>query len=296
MREFTRSLAVGQQETLATHGSYIYYKAGEGDIRIITNSGNDVILKEGHGIRFDRSFTEIDVQNVGDLPLTFRLMIGDGDFQNNRMVGNIEIDGVVDVKQADGEVFDVKQADGEVFDVKPADGEVFDVKPAGGSVAVGAKPVGSFLPVKIYEDIPARPNREKLLINYFNNRPHNDPMLVSVFFIVVKVDGVPFTFFAPFGESGSIEINTTKALRVEIFDNNRNVGVGSLNVNNAYNHNDKISGHGAINTTVDGSDPAYNDSNSYYANNNNYTGWHIMYSIVEVLNDEEPVGSGTSGG
>lgn len=274
MREFTRSLAVGQQDTLATHGSYIYYKAGEGDIRIITNSGNDVILKEGHGIRFDRSFTEIDVQNVGDTPLTFRLMIGDGDFQNNRMVGNIEIDGVVDVKPADDVVFDVKTQD------------VVGVKPVGGSVAVGAKPIGSFLPVQIYEDIPARPNREKLLINYFNNRPHDTDGLVSVFFIVVKVDGVPLTFFAPYGESGSIEINTAKALSVEIFDNNGD-GTASVNANNAYNQNNESSGHGFSGGTL---------GNSYNADNNNYTGWHMLYSIVEVLNDEEPVSGGTSGG
>lgn len=282
MREFTRSLAVGQQDTLATHGSYIYYKAGEGDIRIITNSGNDVILKEGHGIRFDRSFTEIDVQNVGDLPLTFRLMIGDGDFQNNRMVGNIEIDGVVDVKPADGVVFDVKTQD------------VVGVKPVGGSVAVGAKKIGSFLPVKTYEDIPARPNREKLLINYFNARPHSSGGFLSVFFIVVKVDGVPLTFYAPFGKSGSIEVNTTKALSVEFFGNGTFNDISDYrdaNYNGGiFNSNLKTSGAGGNVEDINVGDSEYNN------NNNNYTGLGMLLSIVEVLNDEEPVSSGTSGG
>lgn len=254
MREFTRTLEAGQQDRIAAVGDYVYFKSGEGEIKLITDSGNDVILQVGQGVRFDKKFNTIDTQNVNSEKSTFVIMIGLGDFQNNRMAGKVEIGGVVEVKQT--EIVEVKQT------------EIVDVKPAGGSVAVGAKKIGSLLPVKTYEQIPARENREKLLINYFNGyKKESDLVDLSVVFIVVKVDGVPLTYFVPYGESGSIEINTTKALEVGFFENQTTV---QDNMGLKYNFNS---------FGINKSDGDYNKDN------NNYTGSDIMLSIVEVLND-----------
>lgn len=246
MREFTRTLEAGQQDRIAAGGDYVYFKDGEGEVKLITDDGSDVILQVGQGVRFKNKFNTIDTQNINSEQATFVIMIGLGDFQNNRMAGKVEIGGVVEVKQT----------------------EIVDVKPAGGSVAVGAKTIGSLLPVKTYEQIPARENREKLLINYFNGyKKESDLVDLSVVFIVVKVDGVPLTFFAPYGESGSIEINTTKALEVEFFENKTTI---QDNMGLEYNFNSF-----GINKS----------GNDYNKGNNNYTGSDIMLSIVEVLND-----------
>lgn len=254
MREFTRTLEAGQQDRIAAGGDYVYFKDGEGEVKLITDDGSDVILQVGQGVRFKNKFNTIDTQNINSEQATFVIMIGLGDFQNNRMVGKVEIDGVVEVKQT--EVVEVKQTG------------VVDVKPAGGSVAVGAKKIGSLLPVKTYEQIPARENREKLLINYFNgHKKESDLVDLSVVFIVVKVDGVPLTFFAPYGESGSIEINTTKALEIEFFENKT-----TIEDNGGLEYNFNSFG-------INKSDSDYNKGN------NNYTGSNIMLSIVEVLND-----------
>lgn len=97
MREFTRVLEAGQQDKIATSGDYVYFKSGTGEIKIITDDGHAVILQVGHGIRFDKKFKTVDAQNTNNEKATFVLMIGSGDFQNNRMVGVIEVEGGLSV-------------------------------------------------------------------------------------------------------------------------------------------------------------------------------------------------------
>lgn len=265
MREFTRTLEAGQQDRIAAGGDYVYFKSGEGEIKLITDSGNDVILQVGQGVRFDKKFNTIDTQNINSEKSTFVIMIGLGDFQNNRMAGKVEIGGVVEVKQT----------------------EIVEVKPTGGSVAVGAKTIGGLLPVKTGVQIPARENREKLLINYFNNRPHSEEGLISVFFIVVKVDGVPLTFYAPYGKSGSIEINTKKSIQVNFYDNNLNGNFKNSESIISDNDNGEYNNNGKIYLSSNSKDYAHFNDNklNYHSGNNNYTGADMLLSIVEVLND-----------
>lgn len=89
MREFRRVLVSGQQDQLSAQGDYVYLKSAVGEIAVITESGNEVRLQQGQGVRFVRKFETLQVRNDYGLNQAFTLIVGSGDFQNNALVGEI---------------------------------------------------------------------------------------------------------------------------------------------------------------------------------------------------------------
>lgn len=89
MREFTRVLEAGKQDQLSAQGDYVYLKSAVSKITVITESGNEVRLQQGQGVRFVHEFKTLHVRNEYGLSQNFTLIVGSGDFQNNALVGEV---------------------------------------------------------------------------------------------------------------------------------------------------------------------------------------------------------------
>lgn len=85
MREFKRALVAGAQDWLAATGNYVHVKSSVGPVKVITEAGEEVTLIEGQGIRFSKSFKGFDVRNDHSVDQIFVLLVGDGEFQDQRV-------------------------------------------------------------------------------------------------------------------------------------------------------------------------------------------------------------------
>ena len=89
LREFMRVLPSGAGDELAAPGNYIYLKNAAAAIVFETQNGDRVTLQQGQGIRFTREFKTVRCINEHDLQQGFKVLIGQGEFQNNALVGTV---------------------------------------------------------------------------------------------------------------------------------------------------------------------------------------------------------------
>ena len=104
MMNFPVNLAVNGFQPVNQYGNYVYYKAGSAGgadptIKVKTDGGDEYFLMPGQGFRLDKStFTSLIITNYANAgTITGTLVIADGAFFDNRVIGTVDIAGVVSV-------------------------------------------------------------------------------------------------------------------------------------------------------------------------------------------------------
>jgi hypothetical protein len=97
MTNYPLLIAAGATLSINTQSSFVYYEsasAGGADtsIKLVTENGDEFILKVGQGARLKKDFKSLYVSNVkGQGTIIGNLVLSDGDFVDHRVVGTVEV-------------------------------------------------------------------------------------------------------------------------------------------------------------------------------------------------------------
>jgi len=99
MQNFPLNIPINQTNTTFIQGRFLYYESGsaggaDASIKIVItgSDGTEVILKPGQGFRLADSYTSLTIlNNKNQAGIIGNLVIDDGSFFDNRVVGNVEV-------------------------------------------------------------------------------------------------------------------------------------------------------------------------------------------------------------
>lgn len=89
--QYDFSMNASGAQVIAALGSYVKYKSGLGAIRVKFSTGGYVDLTPGQGVRLDKSFNTLNVEDRSGAGNQGVLVIGAIDFQDDTIVGSVYV-------------------------------------------------------------------------------------------------------------------------------------------------------------------------------------------------------------
>lgn len=97
MTNYPLIIPAGATVSVNTQNNFVYYESASAggvdtSIKVVTDGGNEFILKVGQGARLQNSFKSLYVSNLmGQGTIIGNLVLSDGDFVDHRVVGTVSV-------------------------------------------------------------------------------------------------------------------------------------------------------------------------------------------------------------